>query len=48
MVFGFGGFFKMLLSLLPQALGVVGKWESWFWISTFPPPTAGFCAFFLV
>jgi len=25
--------------LLPQALGVVEKWESWFWISTFPPPT---------
>ena len=39
-------FFYMLLSSLPQALGVVEKWESWVWISTFPPPTTGFCGFF--
>jgi hypothetical protein len=25
--------------LAPQASGAVGKWESWFWISTFPWPT---------
>jgi len=25
--------------LLPQAAGAVEKWESCFWISTFPPPT---------
>ena len=25
--------------LAPQAVGAVGKWESWFWISTFPRPT---------
>ena len=24
-------------SLLPQAVGAVGKWESCLWISTFPP-----------
>ena len=23
--------------LAPQAIGAVGKWESCFWISTFPP-----------
>src|SRR5450759_5577062 len=32
-------FSKWLSSLLPQAVGAVGKWESWFWISTFPWPT---------
>jgi hypothetical protein len=25
--------------LAPQAVGAVGKWESCFWISTFPRPT---------
>src|SRR5580704_15865094 len=25
--------------LVPQAIGAVGKWESWVWISTFPWPT---------
>ena len=25
--------------LAPQAVWAVGKWESWFWISTFPRPT---------
>jgi hypothetical protein len=29
-------FFQMLFSLLPQALGVVGKWESWFLDFHFP------------
>jgi len=29
-------FFEMLFSLLPQALGVVGKWESWFLDFHFP------------
>ena len=28
-----------LHTLLPQAVGAVGKWESRFWISTFPRPT---------
>ena len=26
-------------TLLPQAVGAVGKWESRFWISTFPRPS---------
>ena len=30
---------ESFLTLLPQAAGAVGKWESCFWISTFPPPT---------
>jgi len=28
-----------LHTLLRQAVGAVGKWESCFWISTFPRPT---------
>jgi transposase len=38
-------------SLLPQAVGAVGKWESCLWISTFPPPIVKdsfvFCVKFL-
>src|ERR1022692_2521824 len=34
-----GSSIKLVSSLLPQAVGAVEKWESWFWISTFPPPT---------
>jgi hypothetical protein len=30
---------ESFFTLLPQAAGVVEKWESWVWISTFPPPT---------
>jgi len=34
--------------LAPQAFGAVEKWESWFWISTFPQPWilrfSGFCS----
>jgi len=29
--------------LAPQAFWAVGKWESWFWISTFPRPTVLLC-----
>ena len=32
--------------LAPQAIGAVGKWESWFWISTFPPPIRKFLPLF--
>ena len=33
--------------LAPQAFWAVGKWKSWFWISTFPWPTlnSSFCFF---
>jgi hypothetical protein len=30
---------RPLFFLAPQAVGAVGKWESRFWISTFPQPT---------
>ena len=35
--FGFELFFEMILSLRRRLIGSVGKWESCFWISTFPP-----------
>jgi hypothetical protein len=30
---------ERFFTLLPQAAGAVEKWESCFWISTFPSPT---------
>src|SRR5882672_5314956 len=37
MGFGFSSSFVCVL-VGPLSLGAVEKWESWFWISTFPPP----------
>src|ERR1019366_9339239 len=34
---------RQFLFLAPQAIGAVEKWESWFWISTFPPPKSFPC-----
>src|ERR1039458_9798402 len=34
---------RQFLFLAPQAIGAVEKWESWFWISTFPPPKSFSC-----